>query len=75
MCMGLMLLGVILTGIGAAAIPTNVPLGLSGVLGAVAGVLFDFLWCRCPHCGQYLDRVALWADYCPRCGGRLDKKE
>ncbi|MDO5401179.1 MAG: hypothetical protein Q4F17_09410 [Eubacteriales bacterium] len=46
------------------------PLTLLGLVPLLGGVLFGFLFYRCPHCGKFLGRAD--GGYCPFCGEKLD---
>ena len=42
-----------------------------GCLILVAGVGFQLVYYRCPHCGKYLDRSG--GDFCPYCGKNVNE--
>lgn len=47
-----------------------VPLLIVGGVIVCSGLVTHFLYSKCPHCGEYLDRNA--AKYCQHCGKELD---
>lgn len=42
-----------------------------GLAFVAAGILYSFVFARCPHCGRTLAGVSISAKTCPRCGKRL----
>lgn len=38
--------------------------------GAVAGIILNFVWWRCPSCGGWLGRDR--GEYCRHCGKKID---
>jgi Uncharacterized Zn-finger containing protein len=42
-----------------------------GFIVIITGVIFRFIFYRCPHCGKYLDRST--GEYCPYCGEKVNK--
>lgn len=52
-------------------------LGIPGLVAMFGGLLFGFMFVRCPHCGGALMRGRLPAvpDYCPHCGEKLNGVE
>lgn len=41
-----------------------------GAIVAFSGLIPDFLYNKCPHCGKHLGRNE--GDYCQHCGGKID---
>ncbi len=42
---------------------------------ALGMILFNLIFCRCPHCNTYLWRVTWAMDFCPYCGKTLKEEE
>lgn len=45
-------------------------LAFLGLLGITVMFVLDFIWLRCPHCGEWLGEYP--GDYCKSCGEKLD---
>ena len=46
------------------------PLMIIGIIVMFSGLIPDYLYNKCPHCGKRLGRNE--ADYCQFCGGKID---
>ena len=46
------------------------PLMIVGIIVMFSGLIPDYLYNKCPHCGKRLGRNE--ADYCQFCGGKID---
>lgn len=62
-------LGVLIALVGMAL--SSVPVMVIGLVVLVSGIVFYFLFYRCPHCGRYLDRST--GEFCPYCGARVNE--
>ena len=43
--------------------------------GFIALFVLALLWNRCPHCGETLGRLSMFATHCPFCGKPFSKEE
>ena len=70
----LLLAGLIVAGIGAkiSEFGSLHPVAWVGILMVAAGMLWRFLFIKCPHCGSKLYNVRSLPEYCPDCGGKLN---
>ena len=46
------------------------PLAVIGFIVVLSGLVLDFLYNKCPHCGKHLGRNT--GDFCHNCGGKID---
>lgn len=45
------------------------PLLYIGAVVMISGIIPDYLYNKCPHCGKHLGRSE--GDYCQHCGGKI----
>ena len=69
-CWILWAVGALVAFLGTVGEPDSPVLCITGILVMFVGILFRFIFFRCPACGAYLDRGM--PQYCPRCGKKLD---
>ena len=46
------------------------PLAIIGFVVVLSGLVLDFLYNKCPHCGKHMGRNR--GDFCPNCGRKID---